>query len=94
MASDAKNLRHNRYMVNLRDHCFNYKERTMSDTTADRNNQLKAAMKQRETAPPLNTGPGQVPCGQNKSMSPSDQQVMWKLVQTKRSDAPLDLMEK
>jgi hypothetical protein len=34
----------------------------MSDSTSERNEQLKATMSQKET--PLNKGPGQVPCGQ------------------------------
>ena len=33
----------------------------MSDTS-ERNNQIKAAMRQTGTAPPLNNGPAQVPC--------------------------------
>jgi hypothetical protein len=33
----------------------------MSDEHAERNERLKAAMRQKET--PLNKGPGQVPCG-------------------------------
>jgi hypothetical protein len=33
----------------------------MSDETSERNERVKAAMKQRDT--PLNKGPAQVPCG-------------------------------
>ena len=35
----------------------------MSDETVDRNERVKAAMRQTGTAPPLNTGPGQTPGG-------------------------------
>jgi hypothetical protein len=35
----------------------------MSDETSERNDRLKAAMRQVATAPPLNNGPAQVPCG-------------------------------
>jgi hypothetical protein len=37
----------------------------MSDSTAERNNQFKATMRQKET--PLNKGPAQVPCSPNQS---------------------------
>jgi hypothetical protein len=62
----------------------------MSDATSERNDQVKAAMRQTGTAPPLNTGPAQIPCGTKLAAAPSDQQDMWKLVQAKRADAPLD----
>jgi hypothetical protein len=37
----------------------------MSDSTSERNERLKATMRQKET--PLNKGPGQVPCSPNQS---------------------------
>jgi hypothetical protein len=37
----------------------------MSDSTAERNERLKATMRQKET--PLNTSPAQVPCSPNQS---------------------------
>jgi hypothetical protein len=37
----------------------------MSEEHADRNNRLKAAMRQKET--PLNKGPAEVPCSPNQS---------------------------
>jgi hypothetical protein len=39
----------------------------MSDETSDKNNRIKAAMRQVGTAPPLNNGPAQVPCGSKLS---------------------------
>ena len=37
----------------------------MSEEHADRNNRLKATMRQKET--PLNKGPGQVPCSPSQA---------------------------
>ena len=37
----------------------------MSDSTSERNEHLKATMRQKET--PLNKGPAQVPCSPNQS---------------------------
>jgi hypothetical protein len=39
----------------------------MSDQTSDRNERLKASMRQKET--PLNKGPAQVPCGPSQDHS-------------------------
>jgi hypothetical protein len=62
MASDVKSLRRHRYMVNLRDHCSNYKERTMSDMpNVDK---TKAAMRERNSMNLNNNGgKGEMACG-------------------------------
>lgn len=40
----------------------------MSDSTSERNERLKATMRQNET--PLNKGPAQVPCGRVQAKNP------------------------
>ena len=40
----------------------------MSNSTADRNERLKATMRQKET--PLNKGPAQIPCGPPQAKNP------------------------